>query len=227
MFHRSNPMLRHLVLSSMAVTAFAGCGRVDPSDPDALSQAIIIPGATRVQGSPPSEQAGSSGPAPQVSGGGTVSATSGQQAVLSLSYTSASGYDNCYVQVEGASDYFELPLDNPATEGQVQIPIEFPTAVGTGFANFYTCIQGADGGVSNPWTTGFDIYNPEGGGGSGVGQCTDAEFTEGCGTLRTCVEVSPFGVGACWYEAGGRRFDCAANCDCLAAAQAAVDFCSP
>jgi hypothetical protein len=156
-----------------------------------------------------------------------VEVTSGNQLRLELQYTSVTGYSRCYVQVEGASDYFEIAgSSNDAESGTIIIPIEVPPEVDTGDFFAYSCIVGANGSVSNPVRTTVNVTNPEplapvGGG----GEICSPYGTTACGlSLSYCV------VGAaqsCYYVVGGQRFDCASctsGSDVQACAQRATDY---
>jgi hypothetical protein len=72
--------MRYVVssFSILALPLFAACQSVDPSDPDALTEVLVIPGAVLEQGNPPS-QGGGSGGAPVIMGGGSIDATSGKR----------------------------------------------------------------------------------------------------------------------------------------------------
>lgn len=219
--------VRPFVIVLVSALVSAGCaGSVDPSDPDELSQVLVIPGAKRVSGSPPAPSSGG-GPAPEISGGGSLEATSGDQAVLRLSYSSSSGYQNCYVQVRGASDYFDVPVGTGETSGEIQIPVNIPSSVASGGFNLYTCIAGANGSVSNPVDTSVAVTNtsndPQP---SPFSQCNAIGACESGGTLRSCVD-SNFGSVQCWYEIGSRKFPCGSGCSCNAAAESAVRACNP
>ena len=191
-------------------------GLVSPSDPNALSQALVIPGAQRVDGQPPS----SSGTpdAPAITGSGELSTESGEQTVIEVGYDSPSGYVDCYVQVSGSDDYFLISVPNSATTGVIQIPVNVPANVASGVFDFYTCISGENGGVSNPVRTSVDVTytgTPPGGGGGGNVTCASDDPSVGqslsCPNgqlLDFCIDQ---GNGECWYAVGGNRISCG-NC---------------
>lgn len=211
-------------LALLALPFVLGCGDeaasfVSTSDPNALSQAIVIPGATRIEGQPPSPSGGEN--TPMISGDTSIMTTSGDQAVVEVMYNSPTGYQNCYVQVIGADDYFLITDDVPAATGTIQIPINIPGNVDTGSFDLYTCIAGADGAVSNALTTGFGVTRSSGAGGSGgspggnlicasdnpeVGQM----FTcPGGGVLDFCIDQSN---NNCFYRVGNQTANCG---DCV------------
>lgn len=206
-------------------------GLVDPTDPNALSQVIVIPGAQRLEGQPPT----SSGTpdAPVISGGTDLATGNGEQTVIEVGYESPSGYVDCYVQVIGADDYFLISAPSAETTGLIQIPVNIPENVGSGVFDFYTCISGENGGVSNPIRTSVDVTytgNP-GGGGDVICASDDPSIgtiipCPGGQSLDFCVDQSN---SSCYYSVGGNRIQCG-NClgdsnvivDC---AQRAVEMC--
>ena len=142
----------------MALCWTIGCGGlVDPDDPDELSAVLVIPGAERIDGDPPSPSG--TADAPVVEGGDSINVDSGDQAQLRLTYESDTGYDDCYVQVVGASDYFRVPVGNTNTSGEIVIPVEVSEDVASGSFDLYTCIAGANGSVSNPLTNSIAVTN--------------------------------------------------------------------
>jgi len=206
-------------------------GLVDPSDPNALSQVLVIPGAQRMQGAPP--QSSDDPDAPVISGSANLDTMSGEQAVIEVGYESPTGYVDCYVQVIGADDYFLISLPSAATTGTIQIPVNIPANVATGGFDFYTCISGENGTVSNPVSTAVDVtYQGTPGGGEGVVCASDdpsvgAVFTCPNGsTLDFCIDINS---GACYYTVGGSQVNCG-NCQTDSNAIAncvgrAVDLC--
>jgi hypothetical protein len=213
--------MKRLLLSMFAVAASLSCGgsegSVDPADPNELSQVLVIPGAVREQGSPPVSRGGSS--APMIMGGSALMVTSGNQAVLSVQFRSNSGYRNCYVQVQGARDYFRIPGSESANSGEIRIPVNVPNSVATGNAQLYTCIADADGNVSNPVSTPLAISNPSSSGsGSGGETCSPQQSLSGC-TLSYCVDRN---ATRCAYQVNGVRIPCGNCTDISACAQTAV-----
>lgn len=206
-----------VVLASLVLSACGGeggSGLVDPTDPNALSQALVIPGSTRIEGQPP--QSSSDPDSPMISGGGDLETTSGDQAVLEVQYDSPSGYTDCYVQVNGADDYFLVSAPSSATTGTIQIPVNIPSDVDTGAFDLYTCIAGENGTVSNPISTVVGVTypgSPPGGGGNVVCASDDPSV----GTMFTCPNGSLLdfcinqNAGDCYYSVGGNQVDCG-NC---------------
>jgi hypothetical protein len=221
------------VLVPLAVVA---CTPIDPGDPDRLSQVITIPGAVRVQGQPPSQASSSAGPGPTIAGGDGLSVTSGGQAVLNVQYQASSGYRGCFVQVRGASDYFRVESNEAANEGRIQIPINIPDNVDTGSFEMYTCIQDANGGVSNPLTTSIAVTNPNPSGSTCSNQfvCAAANMRNStrpggcCSVDDSCPASCSNACGEGWYEVRGQVIGPCRSSDssCFqSAAQTAVEAC--
>lgn len=155
---------------ALLALGWLGCGGDDPDDeedlvspssPDALSGVLVIPGAARVQGQPPPATPSSSADVPRISGGSALSVSNGGQAVLQVDYESPTGYDDCYVQVRGASDYFRLEVGSAVQAGTLQIPVNIPDNVDTGSFSLYTCIAGDNGAVSNPLSTPVSVMRAD------------------------------------------------------------------
>lgn len=183
---------------------------IDPADADALSSVLVVPGGVRGYGSPP-PQGGLD--APVITGGAMVGVTAGGQAIIELGFSSPTGYRDCYVQVQGASEYFRITSNDATTNGTVQIPVNVPENVASGGFTFYSCIAGANGSVSNPVATGVTVTNPSSGPGpdSGPGPgpdvyCSDSGSTSGC-VLEYCADTD---LVDCYYTLNGARY----TCDC-------------
>ena len=211
-----------------------GGGLVDPTDPNALSQVIVIPGSQRVQGQPP-ESSGTPD-APVISGGGDLETGNGEQTVIEVGYDSPSGYVDCYVQVTGADDYFVVSAPTPDTTGVIRIPVNIPANVNSGVFDFYTCIAGDNGGVSNALRTSVDVtYSGPSGGGGGGGNVICASDDPSVGSIISCPNGAALdfcidqGTGSCYYTVGGNAIQCG-NCAndsnvIASCAQRAVEMC--
>ena len=190
-----------MLIITLGSLLIAGCGDsgsvesgrtggslVDPMDPNALSQVLVIPGALRIEGNPPQ---GSSDPsAPAIAGGGEIETGSGNQAVLEVVYDSPSGYVDCYVQVAGADDYFLISAPSDITSGTIQIPVNIPEDVDTGVFDLYTCIAGQNGAVSNAINTNVGVTHSGGSpGGGGGGNVICASSDPSVGTLCLVAEA--------------------------------------
>ena len=195
----------------------SGAGLVDPSDSNALSEVLVIPGAVRVDGEPP--EASTDPSAPMISGGGELESVSGDQAVLEVTYDSPSGYTECYVQVVGADDYFVIDIPSTVTQGTIQIPVNIPENVDSGAFDLYTCIAGDNGFVSNAVATTVGVTYAGGGGGGGVGggNLVCASDDPSVGQTLTCPNGSmldfciDIDTGSCFYQVGGQQVSCG-NC---------------
>jgi hypothetical protein len=224
------------VLGSVAA---AGCGEegsnlISPGDPNALSSAITIEGAVRIEGQPPA-QGGGTGAAPVITGGSALEITSGDTAELQVGFESESGYEDCYVQVDGADDYFLISQPSSVTSGTITIEINIPAEIDTGAFSFYTCIVGANGSVSNPVSTPVGVTN---GGGNippgGNGDFICASDNPQVGTLLSCPNGAMIdfcvsqNTNTCYYSVGGSQFSCGSCTDqsgLQGCAQAAVESC--
>ena len=153
-----------------------------------------------------------------------------------MGYDSPTGYVDCYVQVIGADDYFLISVPSTETTGLIQIPVNIPETMASVPFDFYTCISGANGGVSNPDRTSVDVTlhrHP-----SRRRRWRERHLRNGrserrCGhplperpIPRLCIDQ---GNGDCWYAIGGNRISCG---NCLSnqnaiteCAQRAVDMC--
>jgi len=194
-------------------TGRSGGNLIDPTDPNALSEVLIIPGAVRVDGAPP--EASSDPSAPMISGGGELETLSGDQAVLEVTYESPSGYTECYVQVIGADGYFVIDVPSQATEGTIQIPVNIPENVDSGAFDLYTCIVGDNGFVSNAVATTVGVTYPGGNPGGGNVVCASDDPSVGAtltcpngSMLDFCIDVNS---GSCYYTVGGQQVNCG-NC---------------
>ncbi len=221
-----------------ASVGVAGCGDtgdglISPGDPSALSSAISIEGAVRIEGQPPAP-GGGTGEAPVITGGSALEITSGDTAELQLGFESESGYEDCYVQVDGADDYFLISQPSGVTSGTITIEINIPPEIDTGAFSFYTCIVGANGSVSNPISTPVGVTNPGGNIPPGGNDFICASDDPQVGTLLSCPNGGMIdfcvnqSANACYYSAGGSQFSCA-SCTTqnglLGCAQAAVESC--
>lgn len=225
-----------IFLGLIVVSVFASsCGSddggtnfVDPGDPNALSAAIVIPGATRVVGQPPASSG--TGDAPTIAGGTDINVDSGGQAVLEVTYDSPTGYENCYVQVIGADEYFLIDnASSASTTGTIQIPVNIPSTIDTGIFDFYTCISGAGGAVSNAISTGVGVTNTGSIGDPPGGDflCSDAGVScPNGGSIQACVDRNA--PTNCYYLVGGTQVNCGDCTDAnslTACATDAVNLC--
>lgn len=148
------------MLSVLALSFFTSCGgdsdtpptEVDPSDADALSGVLVIPGSQSVSGQPPSPSTDTD--APTVSNNQTsATVVSDNTLYLPFNFDSNQGYGGCYVQVDGASTYFDIPDGTSTTDGLLVLPVGIPASVQEGDFCLTYCIYDNNGRVSNLLTT--------------------------------------------------------------------------
>lgn len=143
---------------------------MNPGDPNALQSVLVVPGGQLVTGSPPAPTGGANAPVVNSNQSSTSSSTGGQ-AQIPFNFSSRSGYNNCFVQVRGATNgYFNIPANNSANNGTITIPIQIPESVGAGQFCVQYCIADAQGRVSN--IREFCITVTENSGNTGNGKAT-------------------------------------------------------
>ncbi len=131
-------MLHRLFFLLFVATLFAGCKRevdyitvptsIDPKDPNQLSRYIVLPnGSLVVTGTPPAPNGGTQAPRISLVNTGSVTASNGGVAVLTFQVpggTAALG--GYYVQVQGSSTYFNVPVSASGNPSIASIPIQLP-----------------------------------------------------------------------------------------------------
>ena len=138
---------------------------IDPTDADAVSGVLIMLGANTNGGQPPppSNLLGS----PNVSNNqSSASVVSGNTLYLPFYYFSENdgtgGYAGYYVQVDGASSYFDIPEENTTpSEGLIVLPVGIPDNITEGEFCLNYCIYDANNRVSNVLSTCITIGSPE------------------------------------------------------------------
>ncbi len=103
---------------------------VDPSDPDALSDVLVVPG-TKSQGALPPPSNTQLSPA-ITNSQSSASITPDNTLYVPFTFTSTSGYGGVYIKVQGASSYWKIASSAHPVDGQVIIPVEIPLNVLTG-----------------------------------------------------------------------------------------------
>lgn len=105
---------------------------IDPSDADAISNALILPSqAVNISGSLP-EGSGAANEPRAKSDNTTITTSNGSTAPLSIKYNNVTRkLGGCYIQVEGASSHYHIPLNvqTIGDSGEFQLPIGIPTNV--------------------------------------------------------------------------------------------------
>ena len=107
---------------------------ISPSNPDALTEVLVIPNAEIVN-SPDLPESSNSTVAPVVSYVDTnISYTAGSQIVIPSNVVSplSSNIAGVYIQVKGASTYFNVPINSATFNGTFTIPVNLPLNVGSG-----------------------------------------------------------------------------------------------
>ena len=124
---------------------------IDPANSELLSAVLIMPsGSNSNEGTPPSST--SSNQAPEVDNQNpSVISSNGSTAPLSFGYSNINGnLGGCYVQVEGASRYYNVPYSTTSgSSGDLQLPLGIPTNVNNGEFCVNFCVYDNNGLVSN------------------------------------------------------------------------------
>jgi hypothetical protein len=120
---------------------------IDPADANALSGAITIQGASRVNGAPPSPTSGGPTLVPATT---NTTSSNGSSTPVVFSFSGSAPPTGAFVQVVGADSYFNVPIDNStgATAGQITIPVGLPTNLEAGSFALDYCLYGGSS-VSN------------------------------------------------------------------------------
>lgn len=158
--------MKNLSILTLLALLILGCSKdnepdvlIDPSDSDALSQVLIMPEGTQsVIGNPPEPTRTSQ--APEVSNPvDKVTSSNGSTTPLNFRYSNIDGnISGCYVQVDGAGNYFTVPYDtNSGSSGDLQLPLGIPTNVDEGEFCISFSIYDDNGLVSNIATTCVDV----------------------------------------------------------------------
>jgi hypothetical protein len=124
---------------------------IDPADSDALSAVIIMPaGSTSSNGNPPAPSGSNQAPIVD-SQQEFVTSSNGSTAPLNFGYENVNGnIDGCYVQIDGAGNYFTIPYgSNTGESGSLQLPLGIPSNVDQGEFNVNFCVYDNNGLVSN------------------------------------------------------------------------------
>lgn len=133
-----------------------------PSDANALSSVLVIPAAQTVKSStlPASSDASV---APVASNIDTnISYSSGSQIIIpsDVATTTQSNIKGVYVQVKGASTYFDIPINSNTTDALISLPVNIPSIVGAG--NFILILKFYDssGNISSVTEVAITVTNP-------------------------------------------------------------------
>lgn len=125
---------------------------INPSDPNAISEVLIMPsGSQQNNGTPPPPSNSSSAPV-VINPAPDLNSSNGSTAPLNFDYSNVNGnLGGCYVQVDGAGNYFNVPYSNSSSgnSGNLQLPLGIPTNVDQGEFCVNFCVYDANGNVSN------------------------------------------------------------------------------
>ncbi|TRX46490.1 hypothetical protein FNH22_30750 [Fulvivirga sp. M361] len=158
-------MLRSLLTMSTLITiTLSSCSDddsvqqpVDPSDVNALSSVLIIPGNKRSGDLPVSSNDPN---APNIGNNQTsASVVADNTLFLPFNFFTASGagsgYGGCYIQVDGASDFWDIPASSITTDdiGLLVIPVQIPDFILNGDFSLSYAIYDNNNRVSNMLTT--------------------------------------------------------------------------
>jgi hypothetical protein len=226
-----NAKLGLKVSSAVAVMLLCatGCGTDDPIQE--FADAMTVAGGVKVQGDMPS----SSGSGASVSSvpGSAINAMPGSTFTITVPY-SGGAVDVVYVDFGGDS-YWEVPVRMSASSGQISVPVLVADSLNFDEAQIFLTsysVHGTTGSVSGSNSVQINACTQDGictpgqtSGGSGDAVCQDGSFDCDSGSpFRACVASDG---KSCWYELSGKRYNCAANCECSAAAEQVANACSP
>lgn len=124
---------------------------ISPSNPDALSEVLVIPNAEIVN-SPDLPESSNSAVAPAVSYVDTnISYTAGSQIVIPSNVDSptSSNIAGVYIQVKGASTYFNVPINSATFNGTFTVPVDLPLNVDSGDFILLLKFYDLDGNISS------------------------------------------------------------------------------
>lgn len=137
---------------------------VDPSDPNAIARALIITGNV-TNGNPPPPTTSDPNQPLVFANQTSARVSAGNTLFLPFSYSSTgtgAGYAGCYVQVPGASTFWDIPATgNTPADGQIVIPVGIPSNVADGEFCLVYCIYNNDGSVSNLLQTCVTVAPPQ------------------------------------------------------------------
>ena len=176
-----------------------GSDGLDPADADALTQALAIAGAARIDGSAP---APSTDPdAPDIANAASaLTLGPGGTATVSFSVDGADGLAGFFLQLTGADAYIDAPLaqfDPGSGIGTFQF--DLPAGVDEGGFELNYCVYTDDDDdgepdlISNVLSTDVDVQNGAGDAGS-----------TGLGTSTVSIGGEAFAGSAYAYQVGGQ-----------------------
>lgn len=148
---------------------FSSCSKDDidkkdvfPSDPNALSEVLVIPNASVIN-SPDLPVSSESTVAPNISHyDSNISYSSGSQIIIPSTVASLtnSNIKGVYVQVKGASTYFNVPVNSGIANGVFSVPVNLPDIVGGGNFTLILKFYDANGNVSGAMEVNIYVTQP-------------------------------------------------------------------
>ncbi|WP_340105622.1 YfaP family protein [Rhodohalobacter sp. 8-1] len=132
---------------------------VNPANADGLAEVLIMPTGTEQRDDNPPAPTGTSDSPIASNAIDQVTSSNGSTAPINFEFDNLSGYlAGFYLQVEGASSYFDIPfIGNSVSGGDLQIPLGIPSNVGEGEFCVNFCIYDSENRVSNVVTTCVDV----------------------------------------------------------------------
>lgn len=134
---------------------------INPSDAKSVSEAIILPdGSTKPEGSPPPPTNTAQAPKASTPSSTELPTMNGSTKSINIPYTNLNGgIGGVYAQVEGATNYFNIPVrnTNPPTSGIINIQIILNQNFNTGSFTIAYCVYDAAGRVSNIQRIRFNV----------------------------------------------------------------------
>jgi uncharacterized protein YfaP (DUF2135 family) len=133
---------------------------VDPSDPEALTDALFLPdGSQVVEGTLGSSAlSGETNDTSLTVSNETIEISNGGSVTISLDYTGSNAAEGVALQVVGSSRYFMIPQSSPAS-GTIDLPIGLASYVTGGTFSVDLVIYDADAKQSNNERLDFEVNN--------------------------------------------------------------------
>lgn len=189
--------LRNLISSLVCLPLLIACGggggggavgsdeqtnkNISPSDANALSEAIVIPNSSKIDGTIPA--ASGTATAPTVSRSDTdIAYSSGSQIQLPIDYSGSSNISQVIYSINGADSYFSLDLDSAGPAGTIVLPVSIPSSVSDG--EFCSTVQFVDvnGEVSTAQTICTAITQPL--------ECNNTKISGGEGVTSAVIGMN-------------------------------------
>lgn len=126
---------------------------INPSNPNALTDVLVVPNGSLVDGDMPDASNSSDKPVMTIIDP-TMSYSAGSQVRLPIAFeTSSSGISGLYFQINGAKQYFNVTVSSYTSSGTILLPISIPENVASGKFCITVGIYDMNGLVSNTFET--------------------------------------------------------------------------